>query len=78
MISQIPKVNELERSLEIQDEDKELTVLSKKITKSVKESTEHLAEGNKKIREKVNMIPKEARVLSDKEYENEMGFILRH
>ena len=47
VIAQMPKINQLEKELEIQDVDAEITLIQKQMEKSVKETKQRLAEVNK-------------------------------
>ena len=47
VMAQLPKINELEKLLEIQDEDAEITMINKQIKKSVSSTNEALVQGNK-------------------------------
>ena len=78
VMSQMPKVNELEKSLEIQDEDVELTNIRSNMQKTINQAKASLEEGNKKIRDKVGAIPDAAKVLTEKQYEDQMSFVLHH
>ena len=78
IIAQMPKINELENTLEIQEEDAELAQVKSKIQKTIKDAKDKLETGNKQIREKVGAIPDAAKVLTEKQYEDQMGFVLKH
>ena len=78
IISQIPKINQLETLLEIQEDDAELNVVKQKINKTIKNARSQIEEGNKKIRAKVGAIPDAAKVLTEGEYQDQMSFILKH
>ena len=78
IIAQMPKINELENVLEIQEEDAELAQVKSKIQKTIKDAKDKLETGNKQIREKVGAFPDAAKVLTEKQYEDQMGFVLKH
>ena len=78
IMAQFPKINELEHSLEIQDEDPELTMVQKSISSNVQGLLKQVQEGNKKIRDKLGEIPEGARVLTETQFGDQMGFVLKH
>merc|ERR1711934_1091343 len=47
IIAQMPKINELENMLEIQEEDAELTQVKSRIQKTIKDAKDKLEDGNK-------------------------------
>ena len=47
IIAQMPKINELENLLEIQEEDAELAQVKSKIEKTIKSAKDKLEDGNK-------------------------------
>ena len=49
IIAQMPKINELEKVLEVQDEDKELTLLSQDMEKAVKGARNKILKANQEI-----------------------------
>ena len=78
IIAQIPKINQLENTLEIQEEDAELDSIKKKIQKSLSSARSQIESGNKQIQQKVGAIPDAAKVLTEKQYEDQMSFVLKH
>mmetsp|Transcript_2065 Transcript_2065/g.3648 ORF Transcript_2065/g.3648 Transcript_2065/m.3648 type:complete len:140 (-) Transcript_2065:183-602(-) len=78
VIAQIPKINQLEKNLEIQEEDAELNVLKNNMLKAVSNLRTYVKTGNQKIRDKVGSIPDAAKVLTERQYQDEMSFVLRH
>ena len=78
IIAQIPKINQLEATLEIQEEDAELDSIKKKIQKSLSTARAQIESGNKQIQQKVGAIPDAAKVLTEKQYEDQMSFVLKH
>ena len=46
--------------------------------KAVKDTKGHVDQGNRKIRDIVGQIPEGARILTDQQYGDQMGFVLRH
>ena len=78
IMAQFPKINELEHSLEIQDEDPELTLAQKSISSNVQSLLKQVQEGNKKIRDKLGEIPEGARVLTESQFGDQMSFVLKH
>ena len=78
VLAQIPKINQLEHNLEIQDEDAELAKTKNSLSKINAETRDKILEGNKNIREKVNKIPEGAKILTEKQYEDSMAFVLKH
>ena len=77
-MAQIPKINQLEKLLEIQDEDAELTMINKQMKKTIDETNQALVQGNNKIREKLGQMPEDAKIMTDKQYEDQMAFVLKH
>ena len=49
IIAQMPRINELEKVLEVQDEDKELALLSQDMRKAVAGARTKILRGNKEI-----------------------------
>lgn len=78
ILAQIPKINKLETDLDIQDEDPELLSIKQKIEKNINEARSQLEDGNKKIQAKIGAIPDAAKVLTEKQYEDQMSFVLKH
>lgn len=78
IIAQIPKINQLENTLEIQEEDAELAQIKQKIQKSINTARSQIESGNKQIQQKVGAIPDAAKVLTEKQYEDQMSFVLKH
>ena len=78
LLAQIPKINQLEKNLEIQDEDAELAKTKKSLTKISNETKNKVLAGNKQIREKINNIPEGAKILTEQQYEDSMAFVLKH
>ena len=78
IIAQIPKINKLETALDVQEEDPELVSIKSKIEKNVSDARSHLDEGNRQIAAKVGAIPDAAKVLTEKQYEDQMSFVLKH
>ena len=78
IIAQIPKINQLENVLEIQDEDAELAAVQQKIQKTISNAKAQIENGNKQIQQKVGAIPDAAKVLTEKQYEDQMSFVLKH
>ena len=46
--------------------------------KNLAKAKAEFEQGNKKIRDKVGAIPDAAKVLTDKQYEDQMSFVLKH
>ena len=78
IFAQIPKINKLEAALDIQEEDPELVSIKQKIDKNIKEARAQLEDGNKQISAKIGAIPDAAKVLTEKQYEDQMSFVLKH
>ena len=78
MLSQLPKVNQLENTLEIQEEDAELASIKKSVNADVKQSISSFMEVNKKIKEKLGAMPDAAKIVTEKDYQQEMSFVLKH
>ena len=66
VMSQLPKINQLEKLLEIQDEDAEITMINKQMKKSVQDTNQALVQGNNQIREKLGQMPEDAKIMTDK------------
>ena len=75
---QIPKINQLEQMLEIQEEDAELTAVKSSMEKKITETKRKVTEGNKQVRDKVGAIPDGAKVLTEGQYQDQMSFVLKH
>mmetsp|Transcript_4588 Transcript_4588/g.6970 ORF Transcript_4588/g.6970 Transcript_4588/m.6970 type:complete len:140 (+) Transcript_4588:259-678(+) len=78
IMAQIPRINELESKLEIQDEDVELRQIKNHMKKTVGKAKTELEEGNRKIKDKVGAIPEGAKILSEEQYGDSMSFVLKH
>ena len=78
VMSQLPKINQLEKLLEIQEEDAEISMINRQIKKGVQETNQALVQGNNQIREKLGQMPEDAKILTDKQYEDQMSFVLKH
>ena len=76
IMAQFPKINELEHSLEIQDEDPELTLAQKSISSNVQSLLKQVQEGNKKIRDKLGEIPEPPATYNVMGNANEMGVVI--
>jgi len=46
--------------------------------KTLKSTKEKVETGNRKIRDKLGAIPDAAKVLTEKQYEDQMSFVLKH
>ena len=46
--------------------------------KALKASKEKVEMGNRKIRDKLGAIPDAAKVLTEKQYDDQMSFVLKH
>ena len=64
--------------MDVQEEDPELVSIKSKIEKNVSDARSHLDEGNRQIAAKVGAIPDAAKVLTEKQYEDQMSFVLKH
>ena len=60
-MAQMPKINDLEKALEVQDEDAELVAIKKQMEKSISETEKKLKDGNAKIAEKLGNTPDSAK-----------------
>ena len=78
VISEIPKVNELEQILDIQVADPELAMIEKKIKDDLELTKSSFAEGNTQIHQKLDEPPEDARIVSDQDYSEKMSFVLKH
>ena len=78
IVAQIPKINKLENALDIQEDDPELVSIKQKIEKNIGEARAQLENGNKQIAAKIGAIPDAAKVLTEKQYEDQMSFVLKH
>ena len=78
VLTQIPKINQLEHNLEIQDDDVELAHTKNSLAKITSQTREKILTGNQQIREKVNKIPEGAKILTEKQYEDSMSYVLKH
>ena len=78
ILAQFPKVNELEKTLEIQEQDAELAQIEKKIKTTVQTTRKSITEGNREVHEKNSAIPEGARILTESQYEDQMSFVLKH
>ena len=78
IIAQVPKINQLESTLEVQEEDKELTMLSGEMKKAVNNTKSKITAANKEIRTKNGKMPEADKVLTEKQYEDQMSFVLKH
>ena len=78
ILATFPKINELEKSLEVQENDAELVLIQKKIKSTVQETRQKITEGNKQIHDKNGAIPDGARILTENQYDDQMSFVLKH
>ena len=78
IIAQIPKINKLEGALDMPEEDPELLSIKDKIEKNIGDARKYLDNGNKQIANKIGAIPDAAKVLTEKQYEDQMSFVLKH
>ena len=78
IVAQIPKINKLENALDIQEDDPELVSLKQKIEKNISDARAQLENGNRQIAQKIGAIPDAAKVLTEKQYEDQMSFVLKH
>ena len=78
IMAQFSKINDLESKLEVQDEDAELKMIKSNIKKEVTQARAEFEAGNRKIKDKVGAIPDAAKVMTDKQYEDSMSFVLKH
>ena len=78
IIAQVPKINQLESTLEVQEEDKELTMLSGQMKKAVNDTKSKITAANLEIRTKNGKMPEADKVLTEKQYEDQMSFVLKH
>ena len=56
--------------MDIQEDDQELHVLTDKLIQNSEHTRQFLSQTNKKILEKNNKIPEEAKIMTDKQYED--------
>ena len=78
ILAQFPKINELEKSLEIQDQDAELAQVEKKIKTTIQSTRKSIVDGNKEVHAKNSAIPEGARILTENQYDDQMSFVLKH
>ena len=78
ILAQFPKINELEKTLEIQEQDAELAQIEKKIKTNVQATRKNIIEGNKEVHAKNSAIPEGARILTENQYDDQMSFVLKH
>ena len=78
IVAQIPKINKLEQALDIQEDDPELVSIKEKIEKNISAARAQLESGNRQIAQKIGAIPDAAKVLTEKQYEDQMSFVLKH
>ena len=78
MIQELPKINALEKELEIQDKDAELTMIQKKVEKDVQAIKDSLQHANSEIMDKIGSLPDADKVMTEDQYQNEMSFVLKH
>ena len=78
IVAQIPKINKLEQALDIQEDDPELVSIKEKIEKNIGAARTQLESGNRQIAQKIGAIPDAAKVLTEKQYEDQMSFVLKH
>ena len=78
ILAQFPKINELEKTLEIQEQDAELAQIEKKIKTNVQATRKNIIEGNKEVHAKNSAIPEGARILTETQYDDQMSFVLKH
>ena len=53
-------------------------MINKQMNKAVHDTNQALMQGNKQIREKLGQMPEDAKILTDKQYEDQMSFVLKH
>ena len=66
IIAQVPKINELEKVLEVQDEDKELTLLSADMKKAVSGARTKILKANQEIQTRFGQMPETEKILTEK------------
>ena len=78
VVAQIPNINKLENALEIQEEDAELASISKHLSALSQKTKDAMVTGNKEIQKKMGSLPDADKVMTEKDYEDSMSFILKH
>ena len=78
VLAEIPKINELEHALEVQDEDAELTQINKSLKALVTKTQTSMIDGNTQIKKKIGTQPDSDKVMTEEQYEQQMSFILKH
>ena len=78
VLAEIPKINSLEKTLEVQDEDAELTQTEKVLNGLVQKTRASLVQGNSAIQHKLGTLPDADKVMTEEQYEQQMSFILKH
>ena len=78
ILKEFPRINELEKSLDIQDNDAELAQIEKKIKSAIQSTKQKVTEGNKQIHDKNGAIPEGARIMTEQQYDDQMSFVLKH
>ena len=75
---QLAKINRLEQSLEIQDEDRELTKIASKLDENIEKTKTALATASKTISTKMGKMPDFDKIMTEEQYENQLSFVLKH
>ena len=78
MLAQFARVNELENLLEVQQEDAELISIRKSLEADLQKTSEAFKKGNEDIKRKLGTMPDSAKVVNDKDYGDQMQFVLKH
>jgi hypothetical protein len=78
LIQQLPKINELEKELEIQDKDAELAMIQKHIERDVQAMKSSLEHANIEIKDKIGSLPDADKIMTEDQYQDEMSFVLKH
>ena len=66
IIAQMPRVNELEKVLEVQEEDKELALLSQDMRKAVSGARGKILKANQEIQTRFGQMPETEKILTEK------------
>ena len=68
----------MEKLLEVQEEDAELVTIRKSLEGELDKTTSAFKKGNDEIKAKLGAMPDSAKIVSDKDYEDQMSFVLKH
>ena len=78
ILSQLSNINDLEEELEIQKEDKELSVIEKKISTVMAQTKEVVDKAGKTVIDHLGKQPDADKIMTEEQYQQQLSFVLKH